>query len=72
MGKIPPKETFYKGNPVLEFDLGRTKYGKDERDTFMLGVQKLREIDDHIDAVRVFLDKYGDYGKRGRSPYGED
>lgn len=72
MGKIPPKETFYEGIPVLEFDLGRAKYGKEEMDTFMLGIQKLRIIDEHIDAVRAFLDKYGDYGRRGSSPYGEE
>ncbi len=72
MGKIPPEETFYRGQPVLKFDLGRTKYGTDEPDTFMLGVKKLKEIDDNIDAVRVFLDKWADYGRRERPRGGRD
>jgi hypothetical protein len=49
------RETTFNGKPVLEFYTGEYQ-GKPQ--FFSLGVKKLSIIDDNIDVVRRFVDKY--------------
>jgi len=58
MGKPRAEETEYKGYPVLKIFTGKEYKGEEEYIT--MGVRKAQAVDDCIDALRQFVDKYSD------------
>jgi hypothetical protein len=49
------EESSYNGKPVLKILYG---FFKDEPQYVILGLKKLKAIDENIDRIRMFIDKY--------------